>query len=124
MSSDDLLRDYAAMKGPGCDITLLILPLPCGDLPPAARRDRLAAVTRQLKLSPASLLLRLGANLVTWIVGLRCLIALYTVINAKFTLYVSCATHPLLHPLLPQRCHSDATAMPSPSPCVCDHSVG
>ena len=94
MSSDELLRDYAAMKGPGCDITLLLLPLPCGEMPPAARRAKLCATTRRLKLSPESYLLRLGANLVTWLVGLQCLVALYTVVLAKFTLYVSCAHGP------------------------------
>ena len=87
--SEALLDAYASMKGPGCDITLGILPLPCGDLPPVSRLRAIAASTRALKLSPETLLLRLGATLITRLFGLRALVALYTHIIAKFTTYVS-----------------------------------
>ena len=97
MTSDDLLRDYATMRGPGCDITLLLLPLPCGEMSAHSRRDAVARTTRKLKLSPEAFLLRLGAKLLTLLCGLRCLIALYTVVLAKFTLYVSNVVAPPQH---------------------------
>ena len=96
MSSQELLADYTRMKGPGCDITLLLLPLPCGDMSPSQRRATLSATTRRLKLSPEAYLLRLGANLLTWTVGLNALIALYTIVLSKFTLYVSNVVAPAI----------------------------
>jgi hypothetical protein len=89
LNSSALLDDYASMVGPGCDITLALLPLPCGDMEPSTRRRLLAASTRLLKLSPASFLLRLGANLIVRRLGLQPLIALYTHVLSKFTTYVS-----------------------------------
>ena len=52
LNSSKLLDDYASMVGPGCDITLALLPLPCGVMEPAARLRALASQTRRLKLSP------------------------------------------------------------------------
>ena len=89
LNSSKLLDDYASMVGPGCDITLALLPLPCGVMEPAARLRALASQTRRLKLSPASHLLRLGANLIVRWLGLGVLIGLYTHVLAKFTTYVS-----------------------------------
>ena len=88
-SSQSLLRDYESMRGAGCDITLAMLPLPCGDMPPAARLSAVKSLTRRTKLSPYPLVLRFGANVLVRLFGVRCLIALYTVIISKFTTYVS-----------------------------------
>ena len=94
--ASELLNDYAAMKGPGCDITLGILPLPCGDLPARTRLERVAHATRFVKISPETYLLRLLANLLVRSLGLSVLLALYKVILAKFTTYVSNVVAPPL----------------------------
>jgi len=94
--SETLLKAFASMDGPGCDITLGILPLPCGDHSPLQRLRAIAASTRALKLSPETLILRVAATLITRLLGLRALVALYTLIIAKFTTYVSNVVAPPL----------------------------
>ena len=71
MSSNQLLEQYQQMRGPGCDITLLLLPLPCGAMEPAERLRALAATTRRLKLSPEAYLLRFFATYLVRLVGLQ-----------------------------------------------------
>ena len=137
LHSSALLDDYASMVGPGCDITLALLPLPCGDMTPTKRRTLLAASTRALKLSPASYLLRAGANLIVRRLGLQPLIALYTHVLAKFTTYVSnvvappvevrafllltSSSHPP-HILLASSSHPPRILLASSSPLLCSRS--
>ena len=88
-STEALLQHYASMRGPGCDITLGILPLPCGELTVSERRKRVAASTRRLKLSPETILLRFAATWMVTLFGVGALICVYAQILAKFTTYVS-----------------------------------
>ena len=94
--SHQLLDDYESMRGAGCDITLAILPLPCGNMSPPSRLAAVKALTRKVKLSPSPLLLRFFAKVLCKLLGLRSLIALYTIVLAKFTTYVSNVVAPPL----------------------------
>ena len=74
--ANKLLDDYAENRTQGCDVTIAIVPLPCGGaLDPDERLATVRQTLRRLKLSPQAMIVRLlgivdiallGARLGTW----------------------------------------------------------
>lgn len=84
-----VLERYSRMAGQGCDVTLAFVPLPCGEGTAGSLLRRVAASTRQVKLSPETLLLRLAAMVICRLFGVRLLVFIYTLVVSKFTTYFS-----------------------------------
>lgn len=84
-ATSPLLRQYAQLQGPGCDITLGFLPLPCAAAEPAARLRAVAESTRRLKISPELPLARCLANCLHFVCGVKPVMLFYSYVLKKFS---------------------------------------